>query len=110
MKDIDIKEIMEKIVEKMTEEGMPMINLAELFIKEPLSLEILLMLEDMGPITIEHISDEITNKAKITILLDRLKEFRTIDIKDSLVNITERGQYIVIKLIMKMTMLKKDFV
>lgn len=94
MLDINMK----KIVEQMAEEGRPMVNLAELFIKEPLSLEVLLMLEDESPMTIEQIS-EMAGNAKITDILDELKGFKTIDIKDNLVNITDRGQCIVIKLI-----------
>lgn len=94
MQDINMK----KIVEQMAEEGRPMVNLAELFIKEPLSLEVLLLLDDNSPMTIEQIS-EMTGNVKITDLLDKLKGFKTIDIKDSLVNITDRGQCIVVKLI-----------
>jgi hypothetical protein len=83
----------------MAEEGRPMINLAELFIKEPFSLEILFMLEDKGPMTIEQISNEITGNVKITDLLDKFKGFKTIEIKDNIVNIIDRGQCIIIKLI-----------
>lgn len=101
---------MKKIVEQMAEEGKPMRDLAELFIKEPLSLEVLLMLEGEGPMTIEQIYNEITGNVNITYLLDKLKGFNTINIKDNIVSITDRGQCIVVKLTMSVAMLKKDFV
>lgn len=105
---LDMKKIMEKIMAKMAEEGKPMIKLAGLFIDEPLSLEILLMLESEGPMTVEQISNEMKNDVvKITDILDKLKGFKTIEIKENLVNLTERGQCIVIKLRMSMTMIKK---
>lgn len=107
------KDIMEKIVEDMAEEGSPMIELSELFINEPLSLEILLMLEDKDNMTIEQISNGIadnvnaTDNVNVIGLLDRLKGFKAIVIKDDLVNIAYRGQCIVTKL--RMSTIKKDF-
>ena len=105
-KDVDMKETMKKIVEEMADEGRPMINLAELFIKEPLSLEILMMLEGNSLMTIEHISDNIVGNARTTDVLNKLKEFKMIDFKDNFVCITNRGLIIVTKLRMKMILLE----
>jgi len=107
------KDIMKKIVEDMEEEGNPMIDLSELFIKEPLSLEILLLLENKSHMTIKQISNWLvsdsgaTDNVNITDLLNRLEGFKTIVIKDNLVNIAYRGQCIVTKL--RMSTIKKDF-
>ena len=81
-------------------------RLAELFIKEPSSLEILLMLSDEGPKTIEQI--EIIYDTKMTDLLDKLKLLQVIDIKNGLVNITSFGRYIVRKLRKEVRKNKKD--
>lgn len=82
-------------------------GLAELLIKEPY-LEVLLMLTDEGPKTVEQISKEIIYDANVTDLLDKLKEFDTIDIKDNLVNVTNYGQCLVIKMRKKVEMGKVE--
>ena len=111
MEDV-MEKIMEKmvgkIIEKMADEGRSMINLAELFIKEPSSLEFLLMIADEGNMTIEQISNEITGNLEIKEMLDKLKGFKVVDIKDDIVNITDRGQYIIMKLRAKMNNLCED--
>ena len=103
---------MKEIAEKMAEEGMPMANLKWLFIHEPLSLEGLLMIEDKGPMIIDQVYKEFTGAIQIDInvtrLLDKLKTFGVIDIKDDIVNITDRGHCIVMKLRKKMNNLDKD--
>lgn len=73
-------------------------GLAELFIKEPPSLELLLMLADEGPKTVEKISREIIYDTKITGLLDKLDEFKVINIENGWVNITDDGYWLVKKL------------
>ena len=73
-------------------------DIAELFIKEPSSLELLLMLTDEGPKTIEQVSDEVIYNTKITDLLDKLRQVNAIDIKDDLVYITSYGKCLVKKL------------
>jgi len=83
-------------------------GLAELFIKEPSSLEILLMLSDEGPKTIEQISREIIYDTKTTDLLDKLKQFQMVDIKNGLVDIIDHGRYLVANLIAKMRKNKKE--
>ena len=70
-------------------------DLAGLFIKEPSSLEVLLMLTDEGPKTIKDMSEEDT---KITDLLDKLRRINVIDIKDDLIYITSYGKCLVKKL------------
>lgn len=98
--------IMEEIVEKMEKEGTPMIKLAALFIKEPLSLQALLMIEDNSPVTIDQISNDfagdISNNVEMTDLLDKLKGFGVIVVNDNIVNIANRGKCIVAKLRIKM--------
>lgn len=98
-------DIMKVIVEKMEENGMPVIKLAELFIKEPLSLEGLLMFDDKGPMTIDQACKEFTGgimeDVNVTRLLDKLKGFGVINIKDGIVSITDRGYSIVEKLRIK---------
>ena len=69
-------------------------DLAGLFIKEPSSLEVLLMLTDEGPKTIKDMSEEDT---KITDLLDKLRRINVIDIKDDLIYITSYGKCLVKK-------------
>lgn len=73
-------------------------GLAELFIKEPSSLEVLLMLSDEGPKTIKQISGDVIYDTKITGLLDKLRQSNVIDIKEDLVDITSYGKCIVKKL------------
>lgn len=94
-----MKEILEKLVEKMKEEGKPMRDLAEFFINEPLSLEILLMLAYHNSMKTDNISNELMDNVKITDILDKLKGFETVDIDDNIVSITDRGRVIVSKLI-----------
>lgn len=96
-----------EIVEKMEEEGRPMINLSRLFIMKPLSLEVLLILEDKGSVTIEQIS-KMTGNAKLIEVLEELKGFGVIDDKNDIVNLTDRGQWIVMKLRIKMNSFGKD--
>ncbi len=90
---------------------MPMINLSRLFIEKELSLELLLMLEDVGPTTIDQISNivgGVYSNEYIKEMLDELKGFDVIDVKNNNVNLTDRGQTIVMKLRMKMNNLGKD--
>lgn len=94
---------MEKDIEEIkTKENMSIKGLAELFIEEPPSLEILLMLSGEGPKTVEQIFgdvvDDVIHETKIRGLLDRLKKFYTIDIENNLVNITNYGQLLVTKM------------
>lgn len=100
-----------EISEKMEEEGRPMINLSRLFIEKELSLEVLLMLEDVGSATIDQISNIIGGEYSneyISVILDELKGFDVIDVKNNTVNLTDRGQCIMMKLRMKMNSLGKD--
>lgn len=90
--------VIRKISEKMEEEGNPMINLAGLFIKEPLSLEFLLMITDEEIMTMEQISSDIVYSGHIKSLLEKLNGFGVIDINNNIVRITERGKRIVLKL------------
>lgn len=83
-------------------------GLAELFIKEPSSLELILMLADEGPKTIEKISREIIYDTKITGLLDKLDEFKVISIENGWVNITDDGYWLVKKLREKIRENKRD--
>jgi len=100
--DIELNSKIREIAEKMEEEGRPMINLSRLFIEKELSLEVLLMLEDVGSATTYQISnvmgDEYDND-DIKNILDELKEFDVIDVENSIVNLTDRGICIVVKLI-----------
>lgn len=73
-------------------------GLAELLIKEPSSLEVMLMLTDEGPMTTEEISNEIIYDTKITDLLNKLKRFKIVGFINNIVYITSYGQYIVKKL------------
>lgn len=73
-------------------------GLAELLVKEPSSLEVMLMLTDEGPMTIEDISNEIICDITISDLLNRLKIFKVVGFINNLVYITSRGQYIVKKM------------
>lgn len=73
-------------------------GLAELLIKEPSSLEVMLMLTDKGPMTIEEISNEIIYDTTVTDLLNKLKRFKVVGFINNLVYITSYGQYIVKKL------------
>lgn len=73
-------------------------GLAELVIKEPSSLEVMLMLTDEGPMTIEEISNEIIYDTIITDLLNKLKRFKVVGFINNLVYITSYGQYIVKKI------------
>lgn len=105
-------DVMTEIVKKMEAEGTPTIKLAALFINEPLSLEGLLMVDDMSPMTIDQVYKEFTGDIRedvnVTHILDRLKEFGMISIKDNIVNITDRGHSIVNKLRTKMNSVQED--
>ncbi len=72
-------------------------KIAEIFIKEPSSLEMLLMLADEGSKTVEQISEIIDDKATVN-LLEELRQVDLIYIKDNLINITSLGQNIITKL------------
>jgi hypothetical protein len=104
--------VMKEIVKKMEAEGTPTIKLAELFINEPLSLEGLLMLDDMSPMTIDQVYKEFTGDIRedvnVTRVLDKLKGFGMISIKDNIVSITDRGHSIVDKLRTKMNSVQED--
>jgi hypothetical protein len=105
-------DIMTEIVKKMEAEGTPTIKLAELFINEPLSLEGLLMLDDMSPMTIDQVYKEFTGDIRedvnVTRILDKLNGFGMISIKDNIVSITDRGHSIVDKLRTKMNSVQED--
>lgn len=73
-------------------------GLTELMVKEPSSLEIMIMLTDKGPMTIEEISNEIICDTAIPGLLNKLKKFKVIGFINNLVYITSYGQYIIKKL------------
>jgi predicted transcriptional regulator len=73
-------------------------GLSELMVKEPSSLEVMLMLTDKGPMTIEEISNEIIYDTKITDLLNKLKRFKVVGFINNLVYITSYGQYLVKKM------------
>ena len=73
-------------------------DLAEILIKEPSSLETLLILTDEGPKTVEQICKEIIYDTKTSDLLDKLKMLNVIDIKDNVVSITDCGQDIISKI------------
>ena len=89
MKEVDnMEEIDSKVIE----------GLAELIIKEPSSLEVMLMLTDEGPMTIEEISSDIICDTVITDLLNKLKRFKVVGFINNLVYITSHGQYIVKKM------------
>lgn len=88
-----------KEVSKMEEIDSRLIEgLAELLVKEPSSLEVMLMLTDEGPMTIDEISNEIMCNTKITDLLNKLKRFKVAGFINNLVYITSYGQYLVKKL------------
>lgn len=70
-------------------------QIAEIFIKEPSSLEMLLIFSDEGSKTVGQISDIINDSAD---LLDKLKQLDLIYIKDNVINITGLGQNIITKL------------
>jgi predicted transcriptional regulator len=70
-------------------------GLAELLVKEPSSLEVMLMLTDEGPMTIEEISNEIIYETTISDLLNKLKRFKVVGFINNLVYITSYGQYLV---------------
>jgi len=72
--------------------------IAEILIKEPSSLEVLLMLSDEGSKTVGQISNDITCDTDVTDLLDRLKKLLLIDINNDVVNITYYGKFVVRKL------------
>lgn len=73
-------------------------GLAELLIKDPSSLEVMLILTDEGPKTIEEISNEIIYDTVVTDLLNKLKRVKVVGFINDLVYITSYGQYIVKKL------------
>lgn len=73
-------------------------GLAELLVKEPSSLEVMLMFTDKGPMTIEEVSNEIMCNTNITDLLNKLKRFKVVGFINNLVYITSYGQYVVKKL------------
>ena len=73
-------------------------GLAELMVKEPSSLEAMLMLTDEGPMTIDEISNEIICDTTVTDLLNKLKRFKVVGFINNLVYITSYGQYLVKKL------------
>lgn len=73
-------------------------GLAELMVKKQSSLEIMLMLTDEGPMTIEEISNEIIYDTAITDLLNNLKRFKVVGFINNLVYITSYGQYLVKKM------------
>jgi predicted transcriptional regulator len=93
MEEIDPRmEGMEGIEPKLIE------GLSELLIKEPSSLEVMLLLTDEGPKTIDEISNEIIHGTIITDLLNKLKRFKVVGFINNLVYITSYGQYIIRKL------------
>lgn len=73
-------------------------GLAELLVKEPSSLEVMLMLTDEGPKTIGEISNEIIYDTTVTDLLNKLKRFKVVGFINNLIYITSYGQYIVKKM------------
>jgi hypothetical protein len=103
--DDELNSRIKEIAEKMEEEGRPMINLSRLFIEKELSLVILFILEDNGSATVDQISNivggeysgEYSNE-DIKVILDELKGFDVIDVKNDIVNLTDRGQCIIMKL------------
>jgi hypothetical protein len=105
-------DIMKEIVEKMEAEDTPTIKLAALFIKKPLSLEGLLMLDDMSPMTIGQVYKEFTGDTgedvNVTHILDKLKEFSMISIKDNIVSIADKGRSVANKLRTKMNSVQED--
>lgn len=86
-------------VSKMEEMDSRLIEgLAELLIKEPSSLEVMLTLTDKGPTTIEEIPNEIICDIAISDLLNKLKRVKVVGFINNLVYITSYGRYIVKKL------------
>ncbi len=77
-------------------------KLAELFIKEQSSLEILLLLCDEGPMNLDQIVNEKID-SKIIDLLNNLKKLDMVDIKGDLVSLTPYGNYLITKLRKKTT-------
>ena len=73
-------------------------GLAELIVKEPSSLEVMLMLTDEGPMTIDEISNEIIYDTIMTDLLNKLKRFKVVGFINNLVYITSYGQCLVKKM------------
>lgn len=78
-------------------------GLSELFIKEPFSLEVVLMITDEGPKTIKDISGirngyDMTDMKDMKDILDKLRKFSMVDIKDDIVDITDYGKGIIEKL------------
>jgi predicted transcriptional regulator len=71
-------------------------RIAELIIKEPSSLEIMLMLNDEGPKTVEEIS--VIYDTTIKDLLSKLEQFKVICSDNDLLYITSHGRSIVKKL------------
>jgi hypothetical protein len=75
--DNELNSKIKEIAETMEEEGIPMINLSRLFIKEPLSLQGLFMIGDNCPMTIGQICEEficyIGKNVNVTHMLDELK-------------------------------------
>ncbi len=73
-------------------------ELAELFIKEPLSLEIIVLLSMKDLATTNQISKEImTYNTKVTPLLDSLKKLHIISIDGDLVELTWYGKKLIKK-------------
>jgi len=73
-------------------------QIAKVFVTEETSLEILLMLADEGPKTIEILCNVIPPKKKTIKVLFDLWEFELISLIDSKVNITSPGSKLVSKL------------
>lgn len=74
------------------------IKIARIFVTEEVSLEVLLMLADEGPQSIEEICNAIPPKEKTIRVLFDLWEYDVISVNGDKVNITPRGHELVSKL------------
>lgn len=77
------------------------LKIARIFITEESSLEMLLMLADIGSQSIEELCNAFPPKDKIIKVLFDLWEYDVISVKENTVNITHRGNELVSKLLKK---------
>lgn len=73
-------------------------ELSELITIEPSSLDIMVMLNDEGPMTFDEISNKIICSSIISDLLNKMKKFKVIGFINNLIYITSYGQQIIKKM------------
>lgn len=74
------------------------LKISSIFITEESSLEMLLMLADIGSQSIEELCNVFTPKDKAIKVMFDLREYDVISVKENTVNITHRGKELVSKL------------